>query len=99
MGEKIKLLRISKGLSQEQLGLRLGVKGSQVSRYETGERLPPLDVVVKLGQIFNVTTDYLLGVKLSERDVLILDVGQLNEKQRDCVAQVLNAVIEGFIAN
>lgn len=60
LGERIKNLRISKGLSQEALGSELRLSKQTISNYENGDRDPGLDTIIKLSDIFNVDTDYLL---------------------------------------
>lgn len=60
LGTRIALLRLQKGLSQAELGRRLGVSASAVGMYEQERRSPPLDLVVRLAKEFGVTTDYLL---------------------------------------
>ncbi|MBS4860690.1 helix-turn-helix domain-containing protein [Anaerotruncus colihominis] len=97
IGEKIKLLRIEKNLSQEQLGSLIGVKRSEVSKYEAGERIPPIHIVISLARVFRVSTDYLLNVKSSDKDKLIFDVSELTTKQRESVAHIVFSIIKGFI--
>jgi len=60
--EKLKTLRMSHRLSQRELAERVGVGKSQISYYENGERFPSADVLIKLSDVFRVTTDYLLGI-------------------------------------
>ncbi len=64
-------LRKSKRLTQTQLADRMWVKKSIISAYETGLRLPSLDMIVKYASEFNVTADYLLG--LEERESICID--------------------------
>ena len=54
-------LRKNKNLLQKEIAgfLRVGV--ATYSKYETGDILPPVDIVVMLAKFFNVSTDYLLG--------------------------------------
>ena len=85
---KIKELRIESGMTQKQLAERLGVAKSVVSYYEHGERFPSYDVLIKLSQIFHVTTDYLLNV---EHDRL-LDVSGLNEEQINAINNLINVM-------
>ncbi len=59
--ERLKFLRTSQGLTLEQLGTVFSVTKQTVSRWETGDRLPPLNVAYELAEYFNVSTDYLLG--------------------------------------
>ena len=58
--DRITKLRVNKGLSQQQLAQQLGVKRSVVSYYESGDRLPSLDVLMEMNRVFNVSTDYRL---------------------------------------
>lgn len=53
IAEMIKKLRNEKGMTMRQLGERIGVSDSAVSQYETGGRKPPLDVCVKLANLFD----------------------------------------------
>jgi transcriptional regulator with XRE-family HTH domain len=61
LGKKIKELRTEEGISQKELGQRLGFCNQTISFWESGEREPDMDTLVKLAKYFNVTTDYLLG--------------------------------------
>ena len=60
--DKIKELRIAAGLSQEKLAMHLGITVKSVQRYESGYR-PDTYALVKLATFFNVSSDYLLGIK------------------------------------
>lgn len=63
IGERIKYLREKSNLSQRQLAILLNVEPATVSRYELNIRVPNIKVVKQLALIFNVTTDYLLGIE------------------------------------
>ena len=88
-GERIAILRVTKGLSQSQLSQMLGVKRSVVSYYESGDRLPSFDVLIEMSRVFNVSTDYLLKGKDAER---IISVSDLDENSIDVVMIVVNAL-------
>lgn len=60
IGKKIKILRITKDLSQIQLASMLGVKSYTVSDIERGRSEPDIDTIKKLCVIFDVTSDELL---------------------------------------
>lgn len=60
-GEKLKELRLEKGLSQRKLGEIIGVCNQTVSFWETGSREPDLDALIKISNYFEVSVDYLLG--------------------------------------
>ena len=61
--ERLKELRISKGLSQEQLSKATGISSTAICYYETGQRVPNANVIIALSKFFNVSSDYLLGLK------------------------------------
>lgn len=88
LGLRIKNLRLEKGLTQEQFAIRLGVTKSIISAYESGVRHPSLDMLVKISQSFNVTTDFLLGLNKN----LELNVSGLSSEQ----ISILRALIEQF---
>lgn len=60
-GEILKRLRLSKKLTQQQLGDLIGVSGSTIRMMEKNERNGSLEVVSKLSDYFNVSIDYLEG--------------------------------------
>lgn len=59
--DRLKELRLGKNLTLEQLGLVFHVTKQAISRWETGDRIPSLEMVYMLSEYFNVSTDYLLG--------------------------------------
>ena len=61
IGKRIKELRTEEGLSQRELGERLGFCNQSVSFWESGKREPSLDVVLQLAAFFGTSPNYLLG--------------------------------------
>ena len=59
-GDRLKLLRKNKKLSQKKLGEKLGMAISTISGYEKGTRTPDLDKLKLIADFFNVSIDYLL---------------------------------------
>ncbi|MCL2621037.1 MAG: helix-turn-helix domain-containing protein [Defluviitaleaceae bacterium] len=60
LSEKIQALRKQKGLSQEQLAEMLGVSRQSISKWELDDSTPDIATLVKISEIFGVSTDYLL---------------------------------------
>lgn len=87
-GDKLKMLRNGQKMTQQQLAIRLGVAKSVVSYYESGERYPSYDVLVKIARTFHTTTDYLLDIK-RER---VIDVSDLAEDDIAVVTAVAEAL-------
>ena len=66
LADKIINLRKKNGWSQEELAERLGVSRQSVSKYEGAQSVPDLDKILKLSEIFGVTTDYLIKDDIEE---------------------------------
>ena len=62
-GKKFKELRIEKGLTQREIGKILGVCNQTISFWENASREPDLDSLVEIAKFFEVSIDYLLGLK------------------------------------
>ena len=62
IGERIKHLRISKKLTQDEVAHALNVKRETVTRWETGARDIKTEITILLSKYFNVSADYLLGL-------------------------------------
>lgn len=60
LGEKLRTLRKRERLTQTQLADMLGVDHTHVGKMERGERAPSLEILIKITQIFNVTSDQLI---------------------------------------
>ena len=58
---RLKELRKKKGISQLRLATELNTTQNTISRYETGEREPGIDELIKMADYFNVSVDYLIG--------------------------------------
>ena len=77
-GEKIKQLRLENKWTQEDVCMKLNISSGALSRYETGMYEPKsLDLVKDFANLFNVSTDYLLG-KSDIRNPEKVDENKLN---------------------
>ena len=65
IAEKVKKLREQKGLSQAELPRQLGITRSSVNAWEMGISVPSTQYIVDLAGVFDISTDYLLGVDSS----------------------------------
>lgn len=70
IGNKLKELRKSRGLTQEELGNLLGVAKSSVSMYERDFRRPSYEVLISYVDIFNTSVDSILGSRNQLKDIL-----------------------------
>ncbi len=62
MNERLKELRIERGLKLKEVAERLNVTIRSISRYEDGTREPSVDLIVKFCKLYDVSADYLLGL-------------------------------------
>lgn len=60
-GQRIKQLRITHKLTQDELAEELSVSPKTIGSWEREERKPSIDVIRTMAKLFSVTTDYLLG--------------------------------------
>ena len=63
-GNRLRELRLERGLSQRALGEALGVCNQTISFWESGSREPNLDDLLKIAKFFGTSTDYLLDEKI-----------------------------------
>lgn len=60
VGKRLRALREEKNITQEELGKILGTSHVTIGRYENGERIPKLDILIDLANYFEASLDYLL---------------------------------------
>ncbi len=63
LSDSLKRFRKNFNLSQKNVADKLGMKQSLYFRYEKGETVPAVTFIVKMANAFNVSTDYLLGLR------------------------------------
>ena len=69
MRSRIKELREKRGIIQAILAAELGITQQMLSKYERDILCIKVDVLMKIAEYFNVTTDYLLGISEVKRDL------------------------------
>lgn len=73
-GDRIAHLREKRGLTQEELSVKLGISRAALSHYETNRREPDYDTLGNIANFFNISLDYLLGRTNNPESVLDQDV-------------------------
>ncbi len=69
LSENIKNLRKSKGISQEELAVKLGVVRQTVSKWEKGLSVPDSEMLMKIAEALDTTVNVLLGETVSANDI------------------------------
>ena len=64
LNENIKALRKAKGLSQEELAIKLNVVRQTVSKWEKGLSVPDAGMVIRIAEVFDTTVNVLLGEEI-----------------------------------
>ena len=82
LADKIIELRKKNGWSQEELAHQLGVSRQAVSKWESASSIPDLDKILKLSQVFGVSTDYLLKDEMElEPPTVVVEVDSDDTEQ------------------
>ena len=68
LADKIIRLRKKNGWSQEELAEKMNVSRQAVSKWEGAQTIPDLEKILKLGELFGVTTDYLLKDEIENEE-------------------------------
>ena len=77
LNETIKKLRLARGLNQVEFAKAMGVSKQCVSNWENDNVMPSIEMLVKIADYFNVTTDYVLG----RTEKITIDVSKLTDEQ------------------
>ena len=81
--ENLKTLRKSKGLSQEELAIRLNVVRQTISKWEKGLSVPDADLLIKIADAFEVSVSELLGARIedeTEMNAVAEQLSRINEQ-------------------
>lgn len=71
-GQQITALRKRKGLSQNDLGKKVGSSGDIIGKYERDEVKPSIEVVIKIADVLDSSIDFLVGKTDTELDAATL---------------------------
>lgn len=105
IGSFIKELRKEKGLTQEQLAEQLNVSRRTVSRWETGDNLPDLDILIEMADYYDIDLRELLdGERKSEKmnkelEETVLKVAEYSNEEKNKLTRKMNVLFGvGIIA-
>ena len=77
IADRIKMLRDKHNMTQSELAKRLEITRASVNAWEMGVSCPTVQYVIAMADLFNVSTDYLLGLETN----IFIDVNGLSEKE------------------
>lgn len=81
IGERIRECRKEKGMTQKELADALGAKHNSVSNWENGKHNPDIDSLEIMGEIFDVSTSWLIGQNVPKEAVITPDSLTALEKE------------------
>ena len=108
LGYRLRELRKDNNMSQEELGKLLGVTKVSVSGYENGTRIPSMETLLTILNVFKISADYLLGRELdviceSEEETTLIaknDINIINElKEHPKLYNLVAANPKRFFSN
>lgn len=105
LGEKIKYLRKSKGISQEELATMLKINRNFLSRIETGKSDPNAGILKSIAQIFNVDLNSLLDINNSEEQgidkikYITENCKYLQDKDLEFIVRIMSVMREEYVKN
>jgi putative transcriptional regulator len=83
LNENIKVLRKTKGLTQDELAIRLNVVRQTVSKWEKGLSVPDAEMLQRIAEVFEVNVSQLLGAPINQNeniDVIAEQLSRINEQ-------------------
>ena len=83
LNENIKALRKTKGLTQDELAIRLNVVRQTVSKWEKGLSVPDAEMLQKMAEVFEVSVSQLLGSSINQNekvDIIAEQLSRINEQ-------------------
>ena len=72
--DNLKTLRKNKGLSQEELSIKLNVVRQTISKWETGLSVPDAEMLVKISELFETPVSEILGESIEKKEINDLKV-------------------------
>lgn len=87
-GDRLRQLRVAKGLKQVQVAKRIGVSRSIISAYENNTKTPSYVIVTRFALLYGVSTDYLVGLQ-PKRSIF---VDGLSEEQISAVQALVDSI-------
>ena len=91
-GTFLKQLRKENNMTQEQLGEYIGVTNKTVSRWETGNYIPPVEYLILLSDIYNISINEILAGKRVEND-------KIKEVADENIIVFIMVILMAFISN
>ena len=102
LGEKIKQLRKSKGISQEELASVLKINRNYLSRIETGKSEPTSSILKHVAEIFSIDLNSLLDITDEDKNTdkvkyIVDNCRYLHDKDLDFIVRIMSITREEYV--
>ncbi len=87
LGNDIKRLRLEKGYTQKQVAEKMGGNDPTVSKWEKTLRLPSVEMLIKVAQLYDVSLYYLLGIGEAEKQI---DFDNMSKEQSELLFNLIS---------
>ena len=98
VGNNIKTIRKSKGLTQAQLAEKINVDSKYISRLETGSSIASLSTILKLANVLDVETKVLFTFENKKKNIILKRINKellkINSKELDALYQIIKALAD-----
>ncbi len=99
--EKIRTLRKTAGMSQQELAEKLHIHVTHLSKMENGHLTPSVDIVQRLMKVFAVSADQLLNedentvidIKNHELNEQLILLNQLDDEEKNALIKIINSML------
>ena len=88
LAPRLRQLRVDKHLRQDQVAALIGIDKSTVSAYENDLRQPSCEILLRLANLYRVSTDFLLG----RTDVRLIDVSGLSTAEAAIIGELVTSM-------
>lgn len=100
-GKRLKELRKQKGWTQKELANRLDIRYSHLNKYENGMHAPPLEKLIQLAELFDISLDHLvMGLPLEDAPIRneslhkrFKTLETFEDEDKQTVIKVIDAII------
>lgn len=105
LGKNIRQSRLKLNLTQDQLAEKVDISTSYMGRIERGERSLPLDTLIRISNVLNVSVDTLLQDSINiDNDILIIAqinqlISKLNTSDKKLIIDMINLMISHLNRN
>jgi transcriptional regulator with XRE-family HTH domain len=94
--ERLRYIRNQNNLTMEEAASKLDLSTSGYGKYERNERQPSFEVLVRISKVFNISSDFLLGVNATKNEESVedwlLEINYSSEMKKEAMKNIWEQV-------